>query len=145
MLRATFIFLFILMVTFPLLCIDSPPDSKPGIVKGEAERPPIQYLIVLSSTVDPLDESAWTESQIQTVEQHVTYLKSLQAAGLLILAGRTQDAESMGLVLLNVETEEEARSIMEGDPAVKSGLFLARLHPYRVALMGTPVKGSLQD
>lgn len=59
----------------------------------------------------------------------------LLADGRLILAGRTQEENPIGLVIFEAETEEEARAIMEGDPAVQAGVMTATLHPYRVALI----------
>lgn len=41
----------------------------------------------------------------------------------------------MGIVILEVDSEEEARELMENDPAVKEGVMEATLFPYRVALI----------
>ncbi|WP_143128251.1 YciI family protein [Psychrobacillus sp. OK032] len=40
----------------------------------------------------------------------------------------------MGIVILEVDTEEEAVELMNNDPAVKEGIMEAQLFPYRVAL-----------
>ena len=52
----------------------------------------------------------------------------------MLLAGRTEDA-SVGLVLLEVSSDAEAREVMKNDPAVKAGVFKAQLDPYGIALM----------
>ena len=45
------------------------------------------------------------------------------------------DPSGMGIVILEVDSEEEARVLMENDPAVKEGIMEAQLFPYRVALI----------
>jgi len=67
---------------------------------------------------------------------HFDYLKGLCGEGVVIHAGRTlvTDRESFGIVILRAGSEEEAREVMEEDPAVKKGVMAARLFPYRIAL-----------
>ncbi len=45
-----------------------------------------------------------------------------------------------GLFIFNVATVEEARKLVETDPAVKAGVFIAELTPWygSAALMATP-------
>ena len=52
-------------------------------------------------------------------------------------AGRTliMDSSGFGIVILEVDSEEEATSLMESDPAIKEGIMTATLFPYRVALI----------
>ena len=53
------------------------------------------------------------------------------------MAGRTldMDSEGFGIVILEVDSEEEAMDLMKNDPAVKEGIMTAKLFPYRVALL----------
>ncbi|MFS0779652.1 YciI family protein [Neobacillus sp. 3P2-tot-E-2] len=53
------------------------------------------------------------------------YNRGVVQEGKLILAGRTlnMDPSGMGIVILEVDSEEEARELMENDPAVKEGIF----------------------
>ena len=95
---------------------------------------PKHYLIVLKPPRATFAEDA-TEAESGVVGEHFEYLKKLHADGTLILAGRTEDA-SMGLVVLKADSEEAADSLMQADPAVKAGVFTARLYPYRLALLG---------
>ena len=78
-----------------------------------------------------------TEKENTIVEEHFTYLKELTAKGVLILAGRTLNADesSFGIVIFHADSEEAARRIMEGDPGVRKGVFRAEVFPFRVALM----------
>jgi uncharacterized protein YciI len=53
----------------------------------------------------------------------------------VLLAGRSQDGVGPALVIVEADSEAEARRFMEADPFVANGLMRARLHPYRVALV----------
>ncbi|HEV2118910.1 MAG TPA: YciI family protein [Candidatus Bathyarchaeia archaeon] len=79
-----------------------------------------------------------TEFESRIVSEHFNYLKQLATAGVVILAGRTQntDYSSFGIVVFNAKTVEEAREIMLNDPAVKNKVFRAELFPYKMALFG---------
>jgi uncharacterized protein YciI len=63
----------------------------------------------------------------------------LLARKIVIFAGRTilVNEDSFALVVIQTNSEEEARAIMEGDPAVRGGMFRARLFPYQPMLIGT--------
>ncbi|MBL0385796.1 hypothetical protein JJB07_03960 [Tumebacillus sp. ITR2] len=65
--------------------------------------------------------------------QHFEYLKDLLEKGTLLLAGPCLD-RTMGITVFKAESIEEARAIMENDPAVKLGVMSAELHEYRAAL-----------
>jgi uncharacterized protein YciI len=96
-----------------------------------------QFLYRIRPTrVEMFSEGA-TEEEAKTVSAHFEYLKDLQKRGALILAGRTlnTDESSFGIIIFNAKSEEQARMIMESDPAVVQGVMQAELYPYRVALM----------
>lgn len=65
---------------------------------------------------------------------HFDYLVALQERGILILAGRTQEPEPFGIAIFEAPDEAAARAVTDADPAIAGGLFLATLHPYRVAV-----------
>lgn len=94
-----------------------------------------QFVIVLRLNAKYWDEKAWTEADNQAVGRHFAKLQQLQKDGKLILAGRTLVKESMGVVILEVETEAEARRIMEDDDAVKAGIMSAEVLPFQTALV----------
>jgi uncharacterized protein len=77
-----------------------------------------------------------TELEKKHVSEHFEYLKGLTNSGTVVLAGRTvnTDVSSFGIVILQADSEDEARRIMNEDPAVKSRVFRAELFPYRMAL-----------
>lgn len=45
------------------------------------------------------------------------------------------NTDPTGIVILEVESEEEARALMQSDPAVADGIMTAELFPYSVALI----------
>ncbi|MFZ3588479.1 YciI family protein [Bacillus sp. DJP31] len=64
-------------------------------------------------------------------------LQVLCESGKVILSGRTlnMDETGFGVVIIEVDSEEEVQKIMSTDPAVKKGIMTATLFPYRVALL----------
>jgi uncharacterized protein len=97
----------------------------------------LQFLYQLKLIPALLNEANWTEREEDIVQHHFEVLQGLLQEGKLILAGRTlnMDPTGMGIVILEVESEKEARDLMENDPAVKEGIMEATLFPYRVALI----------
>jgi uncharacterized protein YciI len=78
-----------------------------------------------------------TPEEETILAQHFAYLKELAEAGVVILAGRTQniDESTFGIVIFRAESEEAAQGVMNNDPAVKNGVMRPKLYPYRVAVM----------
>jgi uncharacterized protein len=72
------------------------------------------------------------------VAEHFAYLQGLDAQGVIILVGRTLNTNenAMGLAVFRAESEDAARQIMNGDPAVKKGVMTATLYPFKVVLQG---------
>jgi uncharacterized protein YciI len=79
-----------------------------------------------------------TAAEQAVVAEHFGYLQNLTAQGVIILVGRTltTDENTMGLTIFRAESEDAARQIMDGDPAVKKGLMTATLYPFKVSLQG---------
>jgi uncharacterized protein len=77
-----------------------------------------------------------TAAEQAVVAEHFKYLQNLHAQGVVILVGRTlnTDENAMGLAVFRAETEDIARQIMNGDPAVKKSLMTATLYPFKVIL-----------
>ena len=96
-----------------------------------------QFIYVLKLIPNLLNESNWTEKDNEIVSAHFNVLQGLQRDGRLILAGRTlnMDEKTFGIVILEVDSEEEAQTIMRNDPAVAEGIMTSELFPYRVALI----------
>lgn len=79
----------------------------------------------------------WTEEDEVVVGSHFNYLKELLKEGKLIIAGKTEenDEKTFGIVVIEVESFEEAKVIMENDPGVKEGIMTSEIYPYHVALL----------
>jgi uncharacterized protein YciI len=78
-----------------------------------------------------------TRDERSAVAQHFEYLKKLAEQGVVILAGRSEDA-TFGIVIFRAADESAAKHLMGEDPAIRAGVFAAQLHPFRVALFGNP-------
>jgi uncharacterized protein YciI len=78
-----------------------------------------------------------TSEEEEIIAQHFTHLKQLTEQGVVVLAGRTlnTDESSFGIVILQADSEEAARTLMDSDPAVNRQVVRAALYPYRIALM----------
>jgi len=76
-----------------------------------------------------------TDEEKAIVEQHFNYIKSLTEKGIVLVFGRTQNsgAQTFGIIIFRAESKEAAQTIMNNDPAVKQGVMLAELYPYKVA------------
>lgn len=79
-----------------------------------------------------MDDSTPEEDAVMTA--HFEYLKRLLADGKLILAGPSLDPV-FGLIVLEADTEEEARQLLAADPSVSAGVQTPELHPFRASLL----------
>jgi len=79
-----------------------------------------------------------TDAEQAIVAEHFAYLQELTEKGVIILVGRTltTDENTMGLAIFRAESEDAARQIMNGDPAVRKGVMTATLYPFKVVLRG---------
>jgi len=67
----------------------------------------------------------------QPLKEHGKYMLSLYIKGSMKLAGPLTD-NAGGAVLLEVSNEAEAKAIVADDPAVKSGVFVYEMHPWKL-------------
>ena len=67
----------------------------------------------------------------QPLKEHGKYMLSLYLKGAMKLAGPLTD-DAGGAVLLEVSNEAEAKAIVANDPAVKSGVFVYEMHPWKL-------------
>ena len=67
----------------------------------------------------------------QPLKEHGSYMLSLYIKGSMKLAGPLTD-DAGGAVLLEVSNEAEAKAIVTNDPAVKSGVFVYEMHPWKL-------------
>ena len=95
-----------------------------------------QFIYVLKLIPSLVNPNNWTKKEEKIVESHFAKLQELLKEGKLILAGKTSglDERTFGIVILEVESEDEAITIMKNDPSVAGGIMKAELFPYHIAL-----------
>jgi uncharacterized protein YciI len=100
------------------------------------------FLYVLKATRVEMLTSGPTDREAVVLGEHVDYLSRLADEDRVLLAGRTQthDVTTFGIVIFVAATEEKARSVVEGDPAVRAGVMTASLYPYKVAVLGSRMR-----
>ena len=97
-----------------------------------------QFIYVLKLIPRLLDEKNWTKEDGEIVGRHFRRLQQLHKEGKVILAGRTlneSDPSQFGVVIIEANSEAEARQMMEEDTAVKEKIMTAQLFPFSVALI----------
>ena len=79
-----------------------------------------------------------TPDEASVLSQHTAYLSKLTEQGVVLLAGRTQNADdsSFGIVILQADSFDSAKAGVENDPVVRDGVMHAELYPYKIAFMG---------
>jgi len=108
-----------------------------GKTKGIMMPETTEYIYRISPVRIELLTSGPTETEEAILAEHFAYLKKLTDNGIVALAGRTltTDSSSFGIVILKNVSEQEARNIMNGDPAVFHTIMTAKLFPFRIALV----------
>lgn len=79
--------------------------------------------------------------RMELQKAHMANIDRMAEEGKLVVAGPfTDDGEIRGIYIFNVATVEEARSLTETDPLIKSGGLVMELHPWygSAGLMGIP-------
>ena len=78
--------------------------------------------------------SMWTEREHNIQTQHIAYLDSLSKSGALQIAGiMDQGLENhTGLIILETDDYETAKTIASNDPSVKKGMMSVRLKPIHI-------------
>jgi uncharacterized protein len=67
-------------------------------------------------------------------EAHMANIQKMAEAGKLVIAGPfTDDGDLRGLYVFRVASAEEAKALVESDPAVKAGRLRFELHPWFAA------------
>jgi uncharacterized protein YciI len=96
-----------------------------------------EYLYKIQPTRARMLPEGPTPEEAAIVSQHFDYLSRLTDQAVVVLAGRTltTDEHSFGIVIFRAESDEDARTIVENDPAVRAGVMRAELYPYQIALI----------
>jgi uncharacterized protein YciI len=98
-----------------------------------------KYVMCFLKTGPNKSLSADSSKKIQAA--HLQNIKNLASQGKLVVAGPFMDeTELEGIFILNVTTVEEAKTLVNTDPAVKASVLIMDLHPWygSAALMEVP-------
>lgn len=92
------------------------------------------YAIIKPYRQDFITNSKKEDEEIMS--EHFFYLKSLLKKKKLFLAGPTLiDKDPFGVIILETESELEARNLLENDPSVKAGIQkIMDFRPIRLSL-----------
>ena len=116
-----FMFLSITLMSYSSLSIAATDESQP-------EKAKETYLVIYRPG------PAWLEGKSvfeQPLKEHGKSMLNLYIKGSMKLAGPLTD-NAGGAILLVVGQESEAKAIVAEDPAVKSGIFLYEMHPWKL-------------
>ncbi len=94
-----------------------------------------EFLYVIRATRPEMVTVGPNPEEEEILTLHARHLSRLTNEGTVLVFGRTQntDESNFGVVIFQAEDEEEARLLMQSDPAVAYGIMQAELYPYRVA------------
>jgi uncharacterized protein YciI len=95
-----------------------------------------QFLYRVTPTRVAMLTDGPTEREASIVREHFQYLQRLLDERVVLMAGRTLNADerAFGIIVLVATSEAVAADLVQNDPAVKHGIMNAELFPYRVAL-----------
>jgi uncharacterized protein YciI len=108
------------------------------LVLAAAQAPqPKQFLIRVERTVNDYNKA--TDEQKTAARAHFPYLLRLHAEGKIAFAGRVPDPKGMwGFMVVNAPDEASARAILDGDPAIKAGVYRGEVFPFDTVLDHRP-------
>ncbi|MDM7914984.1 MAG: SRPBCC domain-containing protein [Candidatus Eisenbacteria bacterium] len=101
-----------------------------------AQRPPApkHYFVRLLGTRPGWPEQM-NERESRIMDEHFLYLKDLTAKKKVLMAGPCFANPTFGLMVLSVESEDEARAMIAREPSVVSGVHTYEMSDLRVALL----------
>jgi uncharacterized protein YciI len=77
---------------------------------------------------------SWVERRSifeQPLQAHLAYMKNLSAQSILLLGGPFTD-DTGGLIVVAVDSLEEANALINKDPAVQEQIMCAEAHPWKL-------------
>lgn len=112
-------------------------QAQPAEEKDMPDQSKQQFLLVLEGARPTLIKDI-TASEQKIVDHHFALLQEAHRQGKVALVGRCDDTP-LGIIILQVNSLQEAEAILDNDPAVRAGLMKAKLYPFTVYM------GSLQS
>jgi uncharacterized protein len=107
-------------------------------IANPTQIPPGVFIYTLHPTRIAMLTDGPTDEERALAGSHWVYSQDLLARNIVIFAGRTTERTeaSYAFCVIQTSSEEEARKIMEEDPAVKGGVFHAKLFAFQPMLIG---------
>jgi uncharacterized protein YciI len=102
-----------------------------------------QTLFVLEHSPGPRWAAGTDFRQQPGIEDHLAFMSSLDEQGVLVIGGPFVDGAAdrpVGMAVVRVAGEDEARALADHDQAVVKGLLTYRVRPWRVP-MGVALSG----
>lgn len=108
-------------------------SCSPCLLRAQAAGNPAEnlkpYFFVLLKKGPNRNQDSVTAARIQ--KEHMENINKLAAMGKLNVAGPfLDDGELRGIFIFDSNSEEEVRSMVENDPAVKAGRLTYEIHPW---------------
>jgi uncharacterized protein YciI len=110
-----------MMLLLALACAVAQPPAAPP------PKAPVNDTFAATFRAGPAWDPAKAPQDQAEFAAHSQNLRALRAEGRLLLGGRYG---ALGLVVLRAASAEEARSLVERDPAVKAGTFAVDVQPF---------------
>jgi len=107
-------------------------------VANPAEVPSDVFMYTLQAARPAMLVEGPTDAEKALAAAHWMYSVDLLKRQVILFAGRTVDKTeaSFASCVIRAASEEAARGVMENDPAVKGGVFRARLFRFQPMLVG---------
>lgn len=103
--------------------------SVSGFAQNKEEEELKAYYLVLLKKGPNRNQDSLTAARIQ--KEHLDNINRLAAIGKLNVAGPfLDDGDYRGVFIFDSGNEQEVRSLVESDPAVKAGRLTYELHPW---------------
>jgi uncharacterized protein YciI len=108
-------------------------------IADPSRKPTDIFLYTLHPTRPAMLTAGATDAEKMMAGQHWAHSIELLKKGVIIFAGRTMNTtpDSFASCVIRAKSEDEARAVMNSDPAVKGGLFRAKLYPFQLMLIAS--------
>jgi uncharacterized protein YciI len=106
--------------------------SAVGLFSPTSAGPPklVQFHMALLKRGPKWETTAAAERN-KILQQHLANVLSMLDSGKAVIAGPMgDDTDPAGIFILRAPSAEEAKTWVDADPTVKSGLFVAEMHPW---------------
>jgi uncharacterized protein YciI len=102
----------------------------------EEAKPPMKNWLIRIIPPRPNFDKDATPAEQALMDQHFAYWKDLNGKGVCLFGGPVLDPKGVyGILAVRAASEDEARALAAGDPAMKAGLIKIDVAEMRVAFL----------